>query len=77
MGVGEDEADAQALGGRGRAGALRLGDRAGHVGDQHAIGRGGARHGGNGSEQDERADDSSHGGLNAPKVGNLLGLRAE
>jgi hypothetical protein len=76
MGVGEDEAEAQPLGGWGGAGALRLGDGPRHVGHQDAIGRGGARHRGDAGEQHECADDLSHGGVNAPGGGNMLGLRA-
>ena len=76
VGVGEHEPEAQALGGRRRAGAQGLGDRAWDVGHEDPVGRGGARHGGEGSEQHERADDLSHAGVNGPDVGNLLGLRA-
>jgi hypothetical protein len=76
MGVGEDEAEPQALGGRGSAGALRLGGGPRHVGHQDAIGRGGARHRGDAGEQHECADDLSHGSVNAPGAGNMLGLRA-
>ena len=74
--VGEDEADAQALGGRGRAGTQRLGDGPRHVGHQDAIGRGGARRRGDAGEQHECADDLSHGGVNAAGAANVLGLRA-
>jgi hypothetical protein len=57
--VGEDEPEAQALGGRRRVGARRLGDGPWHVGHQDAIGRGGARHRGDASEQQKGADDLS------------------
>jgi hypothetical protein len=72
----EGEPDAHALGGRRRADALGLRKRAWDVGDQDAIGRGGARHRGDGGEQREDGDDPSHAGQNAPEVGNLWGLRA-
>ena len=75
-GVGEDEPDAQALGGRRRTGAQPLGDHAWDVGHQDAIGRSGAGHGGKGSEQHECPDDLSHAGVNAAETGNMLGLRA-
>jgi hypothetical protein len=74
--VGEDEADAQALGRGSRARAQRLGDGPWHVGHQDAIGRGGARRGGDAGEQHDGADELSHGGVNAPGAGNMLGLRA-
>jgi aryl-alcohol dehydrogenase-like predicted oxidoreductase len=76
MRMGEDEPEAQALGGRRRADTRRLGHRAWDVGHQDPIGRGGARRRGERGEQQECPDDFSHARLNEPKVGNLLGLRA-
>jgi hypothetical protein len=74
--MGEDEADAHPLRGGRRCDARGLRDRARDVGDEDAIGGGRARHRGEAGEQHERADDLSHGGLNAPATGNMLGLRA-
>ena len=74
--MGEDEADTQALVGGRRPSALGQREAARDVGDEDAVGRGGVRHGGERGEQHERADDLSHPRVDAPEVGNLLGLRA-
>ena len=76
VGVGEHEPDAHALGGRRRAAALGLREAPRDIGDEDPIGRGGARHRGDGGEQHECADDLSHATVNAAQAGNLLGLRA-
>ena len=76
MGMREDEPQAHRLGGRRRADPLRRGEAARDVGDEDAVGRAGARHGGEDREQHEDGDDLSHPRLNAVRVGNLLGLRA-
>jgi hypothetical protein len=76
MGVREHEPDAHRLGGRRRADPLRRGEAARDVGDEDAVGRAGARHGGEDREQDEDGDELSHPRLNAAEGGNLLGLRA-
>jgi hypothetical protein len=74
--MSEDEPDAHALAGRWHADALSLPEPAWDVGDQHAVGRGGARHGGECGEQREHGDELSHPRVNGLQGGNLLGSRA-